>query len=46
MIGVGSCGGGGSNPPIVKNPTLATLTVTGSSASATTTINLSLTITH
>jgi pro-kumamolisin-like protein/Big-like domain-containing protein len=46
MIGVVSCGGGGSGPPIIKNPTLATLTVTGTSGSATNTINLTLTITH
>jgi hypothetical protein len=47
IFGVVSCGGGGGTPPpITKNPTLATLTVTGTNGSATNTITLSLTITH
>lgn len=47
IFGLVSCGGGGGGtPPVTKNPTLATLTVTGTSGTATNTINLSLTITH
>jgi large repetitive protein len=46
IVGVVSCGGGGGSPPIHKNPTLATLTVTGTSGPATNTTTLSLTITH
>lgn len=41
--GVSSCGGGGSTP---RPPTVATLTVTGTSGSTTSQILLSLTITH
>jgi hypothetical protein len=46
IVGVGSCGGGGTPPVIVKQPTIATLTVTGTNGGATNTITLTLTITH
>lgn len=45
LAGVVSCGGGGGNST-QKPPTIATLTVTGTSGTTTSQIQLSLTITH
>ena len=40
------CGGGGSGGPIVKPPTVATITVTGTSGGVNRALPLSLTINH
>jgi hypothetical protein len=46
VVGVGSCGGGGNPTIVMKQPTVANLTVTGSNGALSTSINLTLTITH
>jgi hypothetical protein len=48
-VGMVACGGSSnsSNPgPVVRPPTNATVTITGTSGAQNATINLSLTITH
>jgi hypothetical protein len=49
VVGMAACGGGSTNSgggPVVRPPTNATVTITGTSGAQNATINLSLTITH